>query len=458
MGGIIGGIDIAARELLLFAGAGLLIGGLDDLLVDLLYLARRVRAGRRGQIRLDQLRAPSTPGRMIVFIPAWDEAEVIGAMLSTALRRFVHDDYRLYVGLYPNDPASIAAAADVAETDDRVRLVIGGREGPTTKADCLNTLWHALDHDRSAEGFSVKGIVLHDAEDVVHPAELTVFDSLIEGRAVVQLPVLPLVVPGSRLVSGHYADEFAESHRKQLIVRTWIGAGMPLAGTGCAIAPAMLAEIAERRGGDPFDATSLTEDYELGLRIAELGGEGLFARVTDEAGGIVAVRAFFPADLVAAVRQKARWMTGIALIGWDRTGWGRPLALGDHWWRLRDRRGPLAMLVLAAAYLGLFADAAAILLHEIGGVAMPPIDPGLGLLFAVNALLLWWRLSVRMVFTGRTYGAREALWSLPRFVVGNFVALAAAPRAMIRYLLVLRGRPVVWDKTRHVFPDVSVQP
>lgn len=38
---------------------------------------------------------------------------------------------------------------------------------------------------------------------------------------------------------------------------------MPLAGTGCAIAPAMLAAIAAARGGDPFDATSLTEDYEL---------------------------------------------------------------------------------------------------------------------------------------------------------------------------------------------------
>lgn len=458
MGGIIEAVDVIARELLLFAGAGLLIGGLDDLLVDLLYLARRAGAGRKGRMHLHHLSAPVTTGRMIVFIPAWDEAEVIGAMLSTALARFRHDDYRLYVGLYPNDPASIAAAADVAETNARVRLVVGGRAGPTTKADCLNTLWHALARDRAAEGFSVKAIVLHDSEDVVHPAELSVFDSLIEGRAVVQLPVLPLVVPGSRLVSGHYADEFAESHRKQLVVRTWIGAGMPLAGTGCAIAPAMLAGIAARRGGDPFDATSLTEDYELGLRIAELGGEGLFARVTDETGGVVAVRAFFPADLVAAVRQKARWMTGIALIGWDRTGWGKPLALGDHWWRLRDRRGPLAMLVLAAAYLGLFADAAAIALHEIEATPLPALDPGLGLLFAVNTLLLGWRLSVRMVFTGRTYGTRESLWSLPRFVVGNFVALAAAPRAMMRYLLILRGRPVVWDKTRHVFPDVSAQP
>ena len=142
----------------------------------------------------------------------------------------------------------------------------------------------------------------------------------------------------------------------------------------------------------------------------------------------MAVRAYFPATLVAAVRQKARWMTGIALIGWDRTGWGRALAMGDHWWRLRDRRGPMAMLVLAAAYLGMTADVLAVSIHWIAGTPLPPVDPGLRFLFGVNALLLAWRLAVRMTFTGRAYGWREALWSLPRFIIGNFVALAAIPR------------------------------
>ena len=258
MDGVIGGMDVIARELLLFACVGLLIGGIDDLVIDLIYVIRRLTKGPATPIRSYALEPPALRGRMIVLIPAWDEAPVIGAMLSTALARLRHDDYRLYVGLYPNDPATISAAATVAERDDRVRLVIGSRPGPTTKADCLNNLWHALERDRADEGFMVKAIVLHDAEDVVHPDELAVFDTLIEGRAVVQLPVLPLVVPGSRLVSGHYADEFAESHIKQLVVRTALGAEMPLAGTGCAIAPAMLRDIARRRGGDPFDATSLT--------------------------------------------------------------------------------------------------------------------------------------------------------------------------------------------------------
>jgi adsorption protein B len=459
MGGVTGVIEIVARELLLFAAAGLLIGGLDDLLVDLLYLARRLVKGPATPIRSYALTPPVQPGRMIVFIPAWDEAAVIGAMLSTALARFRHPDYRIYVGLYPNDPGTIAAAAHVAERDDRIRLVIGPRDGPTTKADCLNTLWHALWRDAVTEGFDAKAIVLHDAEDVVHPDELAVFDSLIEGRAVVQLPVLPLVVPGSRLVSGHYADEFAESHIKQLVVRTWIGAGLPLAGTGCAISPDILKRIAALRSGDPFDATSLTEDYELGLRIAELGGQGLFARVADgRRAGVVAVRAYFPATLLAAVRQKARWMTGIALIGWDRTGWGRALAMGDHWWRLRDRRGPVAMLVLAAAYLGMTADAVAVLIHWVADSPLPPVHPGLRMLFGINAMLLTWRLAVRMTFTGRAYGWREAFWSLPRFIIGNFVALAAIPRALIRYIHVLRGGAAKWDKTSHHFPDLSPQP
>ena len=80
-----------------------------------------------------------------------------------------------------------------------------------------------------------------------------------------------------------------------------------------------------------------------------------------------------------------------------------------------------------------------------------------GVLFGINALLLAWRLAIRMMFTGRAYGWREAFWSLPRFVIGNFVALAAIPRAFVRYIHVLRGGVPAWDKTSHHFPDLSPQ-
>ncbi|RYY22005.1 MAG: hypothetical protein EOP62_23800, partial [Sphingomonadales bacterium] len=109
------------------------------------------------------------PGRIAVFIPAWDESAVIGRMLRAALTRFDHQDYILYVGTYPNDPATISAVAEVAATDARVRLVVGSQPGPSTKAGCLNTLWRAMLRDEAAEGTPVTAVALHDAEDVVQP-------------------------------------------------------------------------------------------------------------------------------------------------------------------------------------------------------------------------------------------------------------------------------------------------
>jgi adsorption protein B len=291
---------------------------------------------------------------------------------------------------------------------------------------------------------------------MVHPDELTVFDALIGDHAVVQLPVMPLVKPGSPFVSGHYLDEFAEAHGKQLPVRTFIGAGMPLAGTGCAVAPWIVARLAAIRGGDPFDPASLVEDYELGLRIAELGGRGVFATVTDDRGGVVAVRAYFPATLTAAVRQKARWITGIALAGWDRIGWARPLAVIDHWARARDRRAPVAVLVLLAAYVAIGAWLASAALHGWTGAATATAltDP-VRLLLPVNAALLVWRVAVRAFFTGRVAGWRQALWSVPRIVVGNVVLLLAAARALWRYAGMLRGIAPAWEKTAHEFPEAE---
>jgi len=451
-------IDGVARETLLFAGVGLFLGGIDDLLVDLIFIAHRIRRGRQAPLSLATLPPPRRSGPIAVFVPAWDEVAVIGAMLSAALDRYDHDDYRIYVGLYPNDHGTIDAAKRVADHDSRVRLVIGSRDGPTTKADCLNTLWHALRLDDARQGRNSKAIVLHDAEDVVHAQELHVFDSLIDRYEVVQLPVLPLVNRGARLVSGHYADEFAESHAKQIIVRTALGAAMPLAGTGCAIRPAMLAKIAQARNGDPFDASSLTEDYELGIRLAEIGARGIFARVAvDGAGTVVTVRAYFPGTMAESIRQKTRWMTGIALAGWDRTGWARPYALTDHWMRMRDRRAPLAVLILAVAYLAIPVWGVSLILHGVLGEARPYTDranPLMTGMLMINTALLGWRLAIRMLFTGRSYGLREAIWSLPRFFVGNLVSLVAAPRAVLRYIGMLRGATPVWDKTRHEFPDL----
>ncbi|MGI4731883.1 MAG: glycosyl transferase family protein [Janthinobacterium lividum] len=458
MTGLVAIVDAGFRELLLFAAAGVLLGGIDDLAVDAIYWGRvgwrRVSGLVGGRAHalplLGDLPPVADDSRFAVFVPAWDEAGVIAPMLRLALARLDHPGCTLYVGCYPNDLATIDAVRTVARDSPRVRPVIGDRNGPTTKADCLNTLWRALERDDPAA--DTRAVILHDAEDVVHAGELAIFDALIGRHDVIQLPVLPLIDPQRPLVSGVVADEFAESHAKVLVVRELVGAGLPLAGVGCAIAASMLRRLAGTTG-TPFDADSLCEDYEIGLRATALGGSACFARVAESPGGpVVAIREYFPATLPAAVRQKARWMTGIALAGWDRTGWARPLAIGDHWMRARDRRAPLAMLVLCACYLALIAWGLSEGSHRVTGVPVPPLPGWTVLLLRVNGALLVWRMAMRALFTGRAYGAREAWRSVPRLLVGNLIALLAARRALWCYGKLLAGGAPCWDKTKHAFP------
>ncbi len=239
-------------------------------------------------------------------------------------------------------------------------------------------------------------------EDVVHADALRLIGMLSPRFALVQLPVLPLVSARSRWVSGHYLDEFSEAHAKSLLVREALGAALPSAGVGCAFNRTALGRIAQARGERPFDSVSLTEDYELGLRIGEQGGRGILVRMRDASGELIAAREYFPDTFAAAVRQKARWMIGIALAGWDRLGWAGGWREG--WMRLRDRRAALAALVLAAAYLGFLLSAVVVLVAWFAGAAQPSVSPILPWLLMINFVLLVWRLLVRMGFVWQAYG------------------------------------------------------
>jgi adsorption protein B len=310
-------------------------------------------------------------------------------------------------------------------------------------------LYDALLAYEIATGRSARAVVLHDAEDLVHPLELKLFDALIDRAAVIQLPVLPLIDPASRWISGHYCDEFAEAHGKELVVREAVGASIPLAGVGCAIARGPLAQIAALHDGKPFAEGSMTEDYELGLRIGALGLRTMFVRIPATPGdrSVVATRGHFPAGLGAAVRQKSRWLGGIALAGWDRLGWRG--GWGERWMRLRDRRGPLAAILLLTGYAAAFLWCQFWVAEALGAPIRARLDPLLVTLLKITGWLLLWRIFVRAVFTASTYGLGQGLLSVPRLIVGNIIAMLASARAVGIYL---GGGPKRWDKTHHIFP------
>jgi len=441
-----------AAELALFAGAGFLLFAINDLMVDIIYFARAIWRSlaiytRYPRAFASALGSTDEPGFIAMFVPAWDESSVIASMLRATTGRLDYENYRIFVGYYQNDPATAAAIAAVK--DDRIEPVEVHGEGPTTKADCLNHLYDALlayeiETDRSAAA-----VVLHDAEDVVHPLELKVFDRLIGRAAVIQLPVLPLPDKHSRWIAGHYCDEFAEAHVKELVVREAVGAAVPLAGVGCAIGRKALSQLAAMQDGKPFAINSMTEDYEVGLRIGALGLKTMFVRLPARPGerGVVASRGHFPATLGSAVRQKARWLGGIALSGWDRLGWSG--GLGERWMRMRDRRGPLAALLLLAAYAAAFMWSQIWLAEALGAPIKARLDPAIVTLLTINGWLLAWRVLMRAAFTTSAYGLGEGILSVPRLVVGNVIAMLAAARAVSLHL---GGGATRWDKTGHIFP------
>ncbi|ANI78638.1 glycosyl transferase family protein [Sphingobium sp. EP60837] len=453
-------LAVIYHEILLFAVVGLAIGGTDDFLVDIMFLARRwwrniIIYSRHPRMTTASLPQSENPGRIAIFVPAWGEADVIGPMLRNALSQWRQGDYRIFVGVYPNDRATLDAVIPIAEGEERLIICINERPGPTTKADCLNLQWRTMMKEESRTGVPFKAIVLHDAEDVVHADEIRLFDLMIDRFQLVQLPVLPL--PGhegwwSRAIANHYCDEFAESHGKYLTIREAMGASVPSAGVACAFERATLDKLIDPKNGGPFDPDSLTEDYEVGLRIKNMGGRGVFVRMRDGSGELVATREYFPDNLDAAVKQKARWMVGISLAGWARMGWQGGAT--ERWMRIRDRRAAIAAFVLLAAYLALLLWGVLTVARWFGIVPAPRGSALIEPLLWLNFLFMVWRLAMRAIFVGRSYGWRYGLGAIPRSIIANLIAMMAARRAIFLYLDSLFGKPLVWDKTQHRFPQL----
>ncbi len=215
------------REGLWITGLLILINGVDELAIDVALPFAWAKQ------RLSGLPdPPHDPGRFAILVPAWQESDVIGPMLRSLLSTLDHPDYHVHVGVYPNDPAT---AEEVLKIEDpRIVLVTTAQPGPTTKADCLNHLWRSVLESEAEQG-QVKAIILHDAEDVLHPGELRVFDRGLQRHAMVQIPVVPILDAGGSLVGGHYLDEFAITHARDMVVRTAFKAPVPSAGVGTAI-------------------------------------------------------------------------------------------------------------------------------------------------------------------------------------------------------------------------------
>ncbi len=453
----------------------ILLNGLDDLVVDVLYLGKGLGRKRRRRLTVEELRS-GPEQRAAILVAAWHEDAVIQQMLENTLatQDYPRDRYDIFVGTYANDPATRTRVDRVAAEHPNVHRVQVPHDGPTCKADCLNWVYAGLVAAEAARGERYDFLVMHDAEDVIHPFALRLYDRLIPQYEFVQTPVLPLSLGPRKLVAGTYVDEFTEHHLKDMLVRAEIGGLIPSAGVGSGFEREAFEQIAHANREEAFDPDSLTEDYEIGVkfRLADKRTwfglastqqvmerpPGLFRKAPTEVEfeEYIATREYFPSTFRAAVRQRSRWILGIDFQTWEKVGWAGPLAV--RWCLWRDRK---SLLTHAASFGGYMVVLYCLLRWLGSALELSPWSfnavfvPGSGLhtLVLVNLLFVGWRVGMKIILTHRVYRWSVALMSVPRFFVDNAINFFALVKATHQWFDFKRkGKPLAWAHTRHVFP------
>ncbi len=417
-----------------------LVSGLDDLAVDIAWLCAWVadRAARR----LPEV----APRPIAILVPLWHEHAVIARMLEHNLAAIRYPSYHIFAGIYANDALTEEAVASISERFSNVHLAVCPHDGPTSKADCLNWIYQHVGLYEEQNDIAFDIIVTHDAEDLIHPEELRWINAYAKRFDFIQIPVLALATPFLSLTHGVYCDEFAENHLRDMVVRSTFGCFVPGAGVGTGYRREALEALAQISSNRVFEPAALTEDYESGLRLHRLGCRQVFVPITrlgTVGRDFMAVREFFPKRWGTALRQRTRWVTGIALQGWERFGWAGTYS--EVYWFWRDRKG------LVSNPLGFIANAV-----FVYGVATRMWNRLTPLAIEITTITLAFqilRMAVRMTCVARVYGMVFALGVPLRLPYANLLNATATVRAVANYAYArIRGIPLRWVKTEHSYP------
>jgi len=456
----------------------ILVSSLDDLFIDLAYWCRRLWRSATIYRRHARARPADLQARdekpMAIMVPAWQEHGVIDRMAELAATTLDYENYHIFVGTYPNDPQTQSDVEKVCARFPNVHKVVGARDGPTSKADCLNNVLDAIFQFEQRAGIHFEGFILHDSEDVLSPMELRVFNHLVGRKDLIQLPVYPLPRPWTDFTSCHYLDEFAESHGKDLLVREALVGQVPSAGVGTCFSRKAVMALLSHGKGIAFDVKSLTEDYDIGLRLKGMGMQEVFVRFpmqpdrARDAGAplgqnareasTVCVREYFPSVTRAAIRQKSRWIIGIIYQGTKTMGWSRHWGLNYFLWR--DRKGVITNFAGMLATLVLLQLVALWLYQRLVTdsyqfLSIFEDSAWLTILLVANLVLLCNRAVQRIYFVSSYYGIRQGLLSLPRMAWGNVINFFANWRALMQTLQAQDVRRIAWAKTEHDFPTLG---
>jgi len=377
-----------------------------------------------------------------LLVPLYREREITGSLVRRLGRLTYPRELLDILLIVEEDDALTQAAIAAADLPRHMRMIVVPRGPVRTKPRALN---YALDFCRG----SIVGV--YDAEDAPAPDQLhrvaRRFRDCAPDVACLQ-GVLDFYNAGENWLSRCFAVEYATWFRLVLPGLARLGLVIPLGGTTLFFRRPVLEEL----GG--WDAHNVTEDADLGIRLARHGYRTeMIHTVTEEEANC---------RTWPWIRQRSRWLKGYAMT------WGVHMSRPGALWRDLGARRFIALQVqflgtllqfLLAPVLWSFWALPLGLWHPLREVAPHGLLVGLGGLFLAAELLT---IGCGVLAVAAAGPSRRWLWPwVPTLHFYFPLATIAAWKGCAELLT----RPFFWDKTAHgrhhpppPLPDVPPPP
>ena len=382
--------------------------------------------GHRVHVPLPPLDAPvGRWPRISVMVPLYRETEIATA-LTARLRKLTYPRVLLDVSLVLEEKDDLTRQTlQACDLPDWIRVVeVPGAQGITTKPRALN---YALDFCRG------EIIGIWDAEDAPAPDQLQQVAAAFAraGPDVVCLQgILDYYNPRANWIARCFTIKYAAWFRVILPGLARLGLVLPLGGTTLFLRRDKIHEL----GG--WDAHNVTEDADLGVRIARFGYRTeVLATPTHEEANCRPWR---------WVKQRSRWLKGFMVTYCVHMRAPRTLLRDLGWRRFLGLQaffvGTLSQFLFAPLLWSFWAHWLT-LSHPAQSVFDRHILIGIGTLFVVTEL-------VNLTIAGLAVARRERRFLLPwTLTMPLYFPMGAVAAYKALYELIVK--PYYWDKTQH---------
>lgn len=382
-------------------------------------------AGQNLPLNAEQLLEDADLPIYSVLIPLRDEAHMV-PQIAAAMRRLDYPPEKLDIVFVVESSSPGTVMAVRRQLDDpRLGLIVVPRRLPFTKPKALN---FALPLMRGGH------VVVFDAEDVPDRLQLRKAASLFAQRPDLDCLQAELLIAntGNSWIARMFAAEYAGHFGVMLPAITRMGFPMPLGGTSNHFRTEVLRSIGA------WDAFNVTEDADLGVRLARLGHKSAsFLSWTAEEA---------PETMAGWLKQRTRWMKG-----WMQT----LIVHNSHPRLLRDMlgwRNMVAFEVFVGGMVISIALHAVFLMVTAARFGIDIVTSGAAGLWSGASLIVlllgYWGAAASSIIGLDRIGRPEIAPILVRLPLYWLMGWVATVRAAIELL----HRPWYWAKTHHRGP------